>query len=76
MENNNNYQVTLSQPTLHSDNGQATLTMHQLCELLDQLDIDIVNNRNMFANLKGNRLHLNTYRNAGLAVNKEKIRKL
>ena len=39
--------VIISQPTLRSDNGKAALTNHHICNLLEELNIDIVKNRNI-----------------------------
>ena len=39
--------VFISTPTLRSGNGKATLTVNQLTNHLLQLNIDIVDNRNM-----------------------------
>ena len=68
----------ISQPTLHSYNGKAALTNHHLCNLLEELNIDIVNNRNIGSkHLGGKGLHLNLHGTARLALNlKAAIRKL
>ena len=34
-------EVIILQPTLRSDNGKATLTNHHLCNLLEELNIDV-----------------------------------
>ena len=41
--------VFISTPTLRSDNGKATLTVNQLTNHLLQLNIDIVDNRNIIS---------------------------
>ena len=68
----------ISQPTLHSYNGKAALTNHHLCNLLEELNIDIVKKRNISSkHLGGKRLHLNPHGTARLALNlKATIRKL
>ena len=49
--------------TTLSDNGKESLAICQLCKLLGELDIDIVNNRNIFSkHLRDKGLHLNTSR--------------
>ena len=70
--------VIISQPNLRSDNGKATLTNHHLCNLLEQLNIDFVKNRNIGSkHLGGKGLHLNPHGTARLALNlKAAIRKL
>ena len=52
--------VWLSTPTLRTDNGKATLTVSQLVNHLLNLNIDVIDNRNiksMHISQKG--LHLN-----------------
>ena len=68
----------ISQPTLHSYNGKAALTNHHLCNLLEELNIDIAKNRSIGSkHLGGKGLHLNPHRTARLALNlKATIRKL
>ena len=70
--------VIISQPTLRSDNGKAALTNHHICNLLEELNIDIVKNRNIGSkHLGGKGLHLNPHGTARLALNlKAAIRKL
>ena len=52
--------VFILTPTLHSNNGIATLTVNQLTNLLLQLNIDIVDNRNINSkHLSRKGLHLN-----------------
>ena len=70
--------VIISQPTLRSDNGKAALTNHHICNLLEELNIDIVKNRNIGSkHLGGKGLHLNPHGTARLALNlKATIRKL
>ena len=69
--------VIISQPTLRSDNGKAALTNH-ICNLLEELNIDIVKNRKIGSkHLGGKGLHLNPHGTARLALNlKAAIRKL
>ena len=68
----------ISQPILPSNNGKAALTNHHLCKLLEELNIDIVKNRNIGSkHLGGKGLHLNPHGTARLALNlKAGIRKL
>ena len=63
---------------LHSDNGKAALTNHHICNLLEELNIDNVKNRNIGSkHLGGKGLHLNPHGTARLALNlKATIRKL
>ena len=70
--------LIISQPTLRSDNGKAALTNHHLCNLLEELNINIVKNRNIYSkHLGGKELHLNPHGTARLALNlKVTIRKL
>ena len=70
--------VIISQPTLHSDNGKAALTNHYLCNLLEELNIDIVKNSNIGSEHLGVKgLHLNPHGAARLVLNlKATIRKL
>ena len=70
--------LIISQPTLRSDNGKAALTNHHICNLLEELNIDIVKNRNIGSkHLGGKGLHLNPHGTARLALNlKAAIRKL
>ena len=44
-----NCKVVISTPTLHRDDGTAALTESQLTIHLFQLDIDIIDNRNINA---------------------------
>ena len=41
------YKVWLSTPTLRTDNGKATLTVSQLVNHLLNLNIDVIDNRNI-----------------------------
>ena len=70
--------VIILQPTLRSDNGKAALTNHHLCNLLEELNIDIAKNRNIGRkHLGGKGLHLSSRRTARLALNlRAAIRKL
>ena len=73
------WQVFISQYTLRSDNGKAALTNHHLFNLLEELNIDIVKNRNIGSKTHhgGKGLHLNPHGTAKLALNlKATIRKL
>ena len=55
-----NCEVVISTPTLRTDDGKAALTVSQLINHLLQLDIDIIDNRNINARNLGNKgLHLN-----------------
>ena len=70
--------VLILQPTWHSDNGKAALTNHQICNLLEELNIDVFKNRNIDRKPFGSKgLHLNPHGTARLALNlKVTIRKL
>ena len=72
------WEVIISQLNLCSDNGKAALTNHHLCKLLEELNIDIVKNRNIDSkHLGGKGLHLNPHGTTRLAFNlKATIRKL
>ena len=69
--------VIILQPILRSDNGKAALTNHHLCNLSEELKMDIVKNRNISSkHLGGKGLHLNPHGTARLALNlKATIRK-
>ena len=69
--------VFISTPTLRSDNGKATLTVNQLTNHLLQLNIDIVDNRNIISkHLSRKGLHLNESGSRYLAINfLERIKK-
>ena len=64
-------------PTLCSDNGKATLTANQLTNHLQQLNIDIVDNRNIISkHLSRKDLHLNESGSGCLVINfLERIKK-
>ena len=65
-----NCKVVISAPTLHTDDGKAALTVSQLTNHLLQLDIDIIDNRNINARNLGNKgLHLNPTGTSRLAKN-------
>ena len=54
------YKVWLSTPTLRTDNGKATLTVSQLVNHLLNLNIDVIDNRNIKSrHLSRKGLHLN-----------------
>ena len=69
--------VFILTPTLRSDNGKATLTVNQLTNHLLQLNIDIVDNRNIVSKHLGREgLHLNGSGSCRLAINfLERIKK-
>ena len=65
-----NCKVVISTPTLRTDDGKAALTVSQLINHLLQLDIDIIDNRNINARNLGNKgLHLNPIGTSRLAKN-------
>ena len=70
--------VIISQPTLCSDNVKAALTNHHLCNLLEELNIDILKKCNIGSKHFGRKgLHLNPHGTARLALNlNATIRKL
>ena len=59
-------------------NGKAALTNHHLCNVLEELNIEIVKNRNIGSKHLGSKgLHLNPHGTARLALNlKATTRKL
>ena len=62
--------VIISQPTLHSDNGKVALTNHYLCNLLEEVNIDIVKNHNTGSKHLGCKgLHFNPHETSRLALN-------
>ena len=62
--------VVISTPTLCTDDGNARLTVSQLTNHLLQLDICIIDNRNISARNLGNKgLHLNPTGKSRLAKN-------
>ena len=71
------WKVFISTPTLRSDNGKATLTVNQLTNHLLQLNIDIVDNRNIISkHLSRKGLHLNESGSRHLAIHfLERIKK-
>ena len=70
--------VFISTPRRRSDNGKTTLTVNQLTNHLLQLNIDIVDNKNIISkHLSRKGLHLNESRSRRLAINFiERIKKL
>ena len=65
-----NCKVVISTPTLHTDDGKAALTVSQLINHLRQLDIDIIDNRNINArNLVNKALQLDPTHTSRLAKN-------
>ena len=72
-----NCKIYILTPTLRSNNGTATLTVNQLTNHLLQLNIDIVDSRNIISkHLSRKGLHLNESRSRRLAINVlERIKK-
>ena len=63
-------EVTFSTPTIRSDNGKAALTVRNLCGHLLDLNMDILDNRNITSKHLGRKgLHLNKAGSARLAKN-------
>ena len=63
-------EVTFSTPTIRSDNGKAALTVRNLCDHLLDLNMDILDNRNITSKHLGRKgLHLNKAGSARLAKN-------
>ena len=61
---------TFSAPTIRSDNGKAALTVRNLCSHLLDLNMDILDNRNIISkNLGRKGLHLNKAGSTRLAKN-------
>ena len=62
--------IVISTPTLRTNNGKAALAVNKLTNHLLQLDIDIIDNRNINArNLSKKGLHLNPTSSSRLAKN-------
>ena len=62
LDTRKSFKVIISQPTLRSDNGKASLTNYHFCNSLEELNINIVKNLNMGSkHLGGKGLHLNPY---------------
>ena len=70
--------VILSQPMTRVDDGKAGFTISKLNDLLEEMDIPIVKNRNItLDHLGSKRLHLNLHGIARFAMSlKASIRKL
>ena len=69
-------EVTFSAPTIRSDNGKAALTVRNLCGHLLDLNMDILDNRNITSkHLARKGLHLNKAGSTRLAKNIHKLRK-
>ena len=65
-----NCKVVISTPTLRTDDGKAALTVSQVTNHLLELDIDIIDNRNINSRNLGNKgLHLNPTGTSRLAKN-------
>ena len=65
-----NCKVVISTPTLCTDDGKAVITISQLANYLIQLDIDIIDNRNINTRNIGKKgLHLNPAGTSRLAKN-------
>ena len=63
-------EVTFSTPTIRSDNGKAALTVRNLCGHLLDLNMDILDNRNITSKHLGRKgLHLNKVSSTRLAKN-------
>ena len=78
LDSNENCKVILLQPMTRVDDGKACLTISKLNDLLEELDIPIVKNRNITVEHLGSKgLHLSPYGIARFAMNlKASIRKL
>ena len=67
-------EVTFSTPTIRSDNGKAALTVRNLCDHLLDLNVDILDNRNVTSKHLGRKgLHLNKAGSTRLAKNIHKL---
>ena len=65
-----NCNVIFSQPSLRVDNGKTALTLHRLNEHFAELNLDVVNNRNIKVTYIGQKgLHLNPMGKGSLALN-------
>ena len=78
LDSDENCQVALSQPMTWVDDDKAGFTISKLNDLLEELDIPIVKNRNITVDHLGSKgLHLNPHGIARFAMNlKASIRKL
>ena len=65
-----NCHVIFSQPALRVDNGKTALTLHHLNEHFAELNLDVVNNRNIKVTYIGQKgLRLNSMGKGRLALN-------
>ena len=70
LDSNENSKVVLSLPMARVDDGKARLTISKLNDLLGELDIPIVKNRNITVDHLGSKgLHLNLYEIARFRMN-------
>ena len=78
LDSDENCKVILSQPMTRVDDGKAGFTISKLNDLLEEMDIPIVKNRNITVNHLGSKgLQLNPHGTARFAINlKASIRKL
>ena len=78
LDSDKNCKVILSQPMTRVDDGKAGFTISKLNDLLEEMDIPIVKNRNITVGHLGSKgLHLNPHGIARFAMNlKASIRKL
>ena len=64
-------------PTIRSDNGKAALTVRNLCDHLIDINMDLLDNRNITSKHLGREgLHLNKAGSTPLTKNIYKLRKL
>ena len=62
--------VVISNPTFRSDNSKAAITLHHLNQHLSELNIDIIDNKNIEDKHLGKKgLHLNKKGTGRLAIN-------
>ena len=78
LDSDENCKVILSQPMTWMDDGKAGFTISKLNDLLEEMDIPILKNRNITVDHLGSKgLHLNPHGIARFAMNlKASIRKL
>ena len=78
LDSDENCKVILSQPMTRVDDGEAGFTISKLNDLLEEMDVPIVKNRNITVDHLGSKgLHVNPHGIARFAINlKTSITKL
>ena len=68
--NNPECRIIISQPIRRTDNGKATLTLNNLNKLLVEIDVDKIDDSNIYVSCLGKRgIHLNNTGTSTLAFN-------